>query len=80
MENQKGNAGWLVLGLFFPLIGLILYLVWKNDRPGDSKMAGKGALIGVIIEAVIMIIYFIIAFIILGSAFAFAGSTTAILL
>lgn len=50
--EKKGNAGWLVLGLFIPLVGFILWLVWKNDRPGDSKMAGIGALIGFIVSFV----------------------------
>lgn len=27
-----------------PLVGLILWMIWKNDRPGDSGMAGEGAL------------------------------------
>ncbi len=53
--QTKGNAGWAVLGFFFPLIGFILWLVWRNEKPGDSKMAGKGTLIGVIVYAVICI-------------------------
>ncbi|MDD3831395.1 MAG: zinc ribbon domain-containing protein [Clostridia bacterium] len=47
--QETGNKGWGVLGFFFPLVGLILYLVWRDDRPMDSKFAGKGALIGVIV-------------------------------
>jgi len=52
-DTSKGNAGWAVLGFFFPLIGLILYLVWRDTHPGDAKMAGKGALISVIAAAAI---------------------------
>ena len=62
-NREKGNIGWAVLGFFIPLAGLILYLVWKDDRPGDSRMAGKGALISVIIGAVISIISIIISII-----------------
>lgn len=41
---------WAVLGFFFPLIGLILYLVWYDDRRERANLAGKGALIGVIVN------------------------------
>ncbi len=46
VQNQKGNIGWGILGFFVPIVGLILYLVWKDSKPGDSKVAGMGALIG----------------------------------
>ncbi len=55
-EQKKGNAGWAVLGFFFPLVGLILWLVWKDSNPENSKMAGKGALIGFIVSVVLTII------------------------
>ncbi len=42
---DTGSAGWLVLGFCIPLVGLILYLVWKDTRPNDANKAGKGALL-----------------------------------
>ncbi len=48
---------WGVLGFFVPLIGLILYLVWKNEQPMNARYAGKGALISVIVEAVLVVLY-----------------------
>jgi hypothetical protein len=42
--DDNGNVGWTILGFFIPYVGLILYLIWKNSRPNDSKAAGKGAL------------------------------------
>jgi hypothetical protein len=48
-RDQKANNGWGVLGFFFPLIGFILYLVWKDSDPVNSNLAGKGALYGVVI-------------------------------
>jgi drug/metabolite transporter (DMT)-like permease len=56
---DTGSAGWSLLGFFFPLIGLILYLLWKTDQPRNSSAIGKGALIGVIVSVVFYIIYFI---------------------
>ena len=55
--KDSGNSGLGVLGFFFPLIGFILYFLWKDDQPNNSKMAGKGALIGVIANIVFGIIW-----------------------
>ena len=49
VEKDDGNIGWAILGFFFPLVGLILYLVWKDSKPLSAKKASKGALIGVIV-------------------------------
>ena len=57
-----------VLGFLFPIIGLILYLVWKSERPLRAKSAGKGALIGFIVGIVFSIISYIIAIAAVGCA------------
>ena len=44
---DSGNIGWGVLGCCIPLAGLILFLVWKDQKPKTAKMAGIGALISV---------------------------------
>ena len=46
-SNDSGSFGWAVLGFFIPLVGLILWLVWKDSKPKSAKMAGIGALVGV---------------------------------
>lgn len=48
-KNDSSAFGFGVLGFFFPLVGLILWLVWKDDRPKRAKASGIGALIGVIV-------------------------------
>ncbi len=58
--NDSGSAGWGVLGFFFPLVGLILFLIWKSDRPKSARSAGIGALISVILYAVLIVIEIII--------------------
>ena len=57
---DSSSFGWALLGFCIPLVGLILYLVWKDSTPLKAKSAGKGALISVIISVVIYIIYAII--------------------
>ena len=54
--EQKASFGWAVLGFFFPLVGLILWLVWKNDEPAKAKRAGKGALVGFIVNVVLSVV------------------------
>ena len=53
---KEGSLIWGVLGFMFPILGLILYLVWKDSKPGDAKIAGKGALICVFVEMGISLI------------------------
>jgi hypothetical protein len=43
------SVGFAVLCFFMPLVGLILYLVWKSEYPLKAKSCGKGALIGAIV-------------------------------
>lgn len=59
---DKGGFGWSVLGFFVPIVGLILYLVWKEERPRTAKSVGKGALAYLIFYIAIMVIGFIFGF------------------
>ena len=53
---DNGGFGWGLLGFCIPLVGLILFLVWKDTKQKTSKAAGKGALISVIISVVYYVI------------------------
>ncbi len=53
---DNGGFGWGLLGFCIPLVGLILFLVWKDTKPKTSKAAGKGALISVILSVVYYVI------------------------
>lgn len=50
--NDNGGFGWGLLGCCIPLVGLILFLVWKDSKPKTAKAAGIGALVSVIIGVV----------------------------
>lgn len=58
------SGGMTALGFFFPIVGLILYLVWKDQTPLKAKSAGKGALIGVIVWTTLNILLGILAVVI----------------
>ena len=60
--NPEDNGGilWGLLGCCIPIVGLILFLVWKDTKPKTAKAAGIGALVSVIISVVCYIIFFVI--------------------
>lgn len=64
---DTGSFGWAVLGFFFPIVGLILFLVWKTEKPVSAKQAGMGALASVISTVVLWILLIVFAAMI-GSA------------
>lgn len=66
-KEDSSSFGWAFLGFCIPIVGLILYLVWKADTPLRAKSAGKGALISVIASVVIYIIYFVIIAALIGT-------------
>lgn len=61
--QDNGSFGWAVLGFFLPIVGLILYLVWKTEKPLSARRAGMGALVSVIVGVVITVIWFILVFV-----------------
>ena len=54
----NGGFGWGLLGCGVPIVGLILFLVWKDSRPNTAKSAGIGALVAV----VCIVIWYILVF------------------
>ena len=64
--KEGGTVGWGILGFFIPIVGFILWLVWKDEHPARSRSAGIGCLVSVCLGVVGSIIYVIILFAILG--------------
>ena len=63
------SAGLAVLSFFIPLVGLILYLIYKDTFPLRAKSVGKGALIGFIVGVVVTIVYVLLFAVIFGEIF-----------
>lgn len=64
--KEGGTVGWGILGFFIPIVGFILWLVWKDEHPARSRSAGIGCLVSVCLGVVGSILYIIILFAILG--------------
>lgn len=61
--QDKGGFLWGLLGCCIPIVGLILFLVWKDTKPKTAKAAGIGALVCVVLA----VIYYIVMFVIVGA-------------
>lgn len=57
--TDKGGFWWGLLGCCIPIVGLILFLVWRDTKPKTSKAAGIGALVG----AVCIVLFYILLFV-----------------
>ncbi len=70
--EDSSSILYLLLGLWQPMIGLILYLIWKDEKPLAAHNAGKGALIGVIASALIGVIFALLYIFIFAGIFGMA--------
>ncbi len=62
-KNDKPNIWVNVLSLCcFPLLGIIIYFVWKDTQPKAAKSALIFALFGLAISIIFAIITFVIGF------------------
>lgn len=77
-KDDSSSFGFALLGFLFPLIGLILYLVYEDKRPKRAKSVGKGALVGVITGIVVGILLAVATFFFSASIFdaAISGETS----
>lgn len=48
--DDSGSIGWAFLGCCIPIVGLILFLVWKDTKPNNARKAGIGALVSVLLS------------------------------
>ena len=51
-----------IISFLFPIGGLIIYLVDKDNHPNRAKSAGKFAILGVIIPLTLTILLFLLIF------------------
>ena len=65
---DNGGLGWGILGCCIPIVGLVLWLVWKDQKPRTAKAAGIGALVAVGLGALYYVLIFMLGIgIVLGS-------------
>lgn len=60
IPEEKGGFLWGLLGCCIPLVGLILFLVWRDSKPKTAKSAGIGAIVGVVIGIISSILTYVV--------------------
>ena len=63
-DEDKKSPLWFLLGFFIPIVGLILYCVWKDEYPLRAKSVGKGALISALISVGLVVSFYLISFLV----------------
>lgn len=67
-QEEKANVGLAILSFFIPIVGLVLYLTQKNEKPKTAKACGKAALACVIISFIFGIISGVASFFLASKA------------
>lgn len=65
-DSEGSTVGWGILGFFIPIVGFILWLIWKDEHPARVKSAGIGCLVSICLGVVGVILYVVLVFVILG--------------
>ena len=68
-DSNQGAGGIKWLCLLVPLLGLVLYLVWQQEKPKAANECGKFALYGVGVSVGLGILSFIFSMVILSSMY-----------
>lgn len=63
--NDTGGSIYVLLGAIFPVIALIMYLIWKDERPKTSADLEQGMKICLIIIGII-IVWYVVELVIAG--------------
>ena len=58
--SVSSDLGIALLGFLNPLVGLIVWLLYKNYKPLMAKSAIKGALIGLVVSVVMSVLLIIL--------------------
>jgi hypothetical protein len=74
--DDAPSGGFGFLSFLWPLLGLILYLVWKDERPLRAKSCGKGALIGVILYVALTFVWIVIVVLAATVGYGFMDALT----
>lgn len=67
-SRDEGGFGWSLLGFCVPIVGLVLYLVWKDERPNTARDSIRGFIAYLIFLGIGIVVYIIFIIGILGAA------------
>ena len=68
IAKKESNILWGLLGFFVPIVGLILFFVWKKDKPKRAKAAIIGFIIYIILMVLVVVANLIIFALVMATA------------
>lgn len=69
-EDEGSKIGYGMLGFFIPVVGLILYILWKKEKPSTARAAGKGALVSFVLGIIFYIVVMVCSILFIDSEFS----------
>jgi uncharacterized membrane protein YvbJ len=54
-KEDKSNILLIIVGLLFPIVGLILFLVLRKDSPKKANSIGIASLVGIVIYMIVLL-------------------------
>jgi len=60
-KDDDGSIIWGIIGFLVPIVGIIIWAVWHDEKPNNARVAIIGALISIILTFVIVIGFFVFA-------------------
>ncbi len=58
VSNDPGKIWWVFIGIFSPIAGFIIYVIWRYERPFTAKKA----LIGMWLGIILIIFFYVLIF------------------
>lgn len=53
-NEDSAGVGWIILALLLPIVGFILYFVWKSNYPKKASHILVAAIIGFVVNFIIL--------------------------
>ncbi|MBQ7295368.1 MAG: zinc ribbon domain-containing protein [Clostridia bacterium] len=69
-EDEGSKIGYGILGFFIPVVGLILYILWKKEKPSTAKAVGRGALVSFVLGIIFYIVVMVCSILFIDSEFS----------
>ena len=56
VAEDSGSIGWAILGFIIPLVGIILFFVWRTTKPKSANMAITGAAVCIVLALLMRVV------------------------
>ena len=56
VAEDSGSIGWAILGFIIPLVGIILFFVWRTTKPKSANMAIIGAAVSIVLALLLRVV------------------------